>query len=104
MCRLVKVLLVLTLMAASVAPSLAQVVLPPPVPPNVAPRWTPVPGPHRVVYAPNITGDLFRYLGKYYYYYGGQWYKGPNPGGPWHPVRKVPMALVKIHPSVFKTR
>ncbi len=104
MWRLVKILLVLLVIAASAAPSLAQVVLPPPVPPNVVPMWTPAPGPHRVVHAPNIAGDLFRYRGKYYYYYGGQWYKGPTATGPWHLVRKVPLALVKIHPSVFKTR
>jgi len=104
MLRFFKVLLVLTILAASVAPSLAQVVLPPPVPPNVAPQWTPVPGPHRVLYAPNIAGDLFRYRGKYYYYYGGQWYKGKTPTGPWHLMRKAPLALLRLHPAIFKTR
>jgi hypothetical protein len=104
MWRFPKLALVLLLISALASPAWCQVVLPPPVPPNVVPLWTPVPGPHRVVYAPNINGDLFRYQGKYYYCYGGQWYKGPTATGPWHPVRKVPMALMKIHPSVFKTR
>lgn len=104
MSRFFKLLVVVSLMAALAVPALAQVVLPPPVPPNVVPMWTPVPGPHQVVYAPNIAGDLFRYRGKYYYFYGGQWYKGPTVAGPWHLTRRAPLALLKMQPSVFKTR
>jgi len=104
MWRFPKLVLVLLLISALASPAWCQVVLPPPVPPNVAPMWTPVPGPHRVLYAPNIAGDLFRYRGKYYYYYGGQWYKGKTPTGPWHLMRKAPLALLRLHPSIFKTR
>jgi hypothetical protein len=77
MARWLKVLLFLTLIGAWVAPAGAQmyappppgvgVPLPPPVPPGVAPAWTPVPSSPQVFYAPNVPADLFLLHKRYYY-------------------------------------
>jgi hypothetical protein len=75
---------------------------PPPMPHNAVIQWVPAPGNPKVLYAPNIPGNLFRLHKKFYYYYGGQWYRGKSPLGPWHPVRKVPAGLLRLHPSAFK--
>jgi hypothetical protein len=76
---------------------------PPPFPANLSPGWTPAPGAPRIMYAPNIPGDVFRVGGhKYYYYYRGSWYRGKSPMGPWHVVRKVPRGLYRLPRSAFK--
>ncbi len=103
MSRFLKILLVLTLICSSVGPAWPQpVTLPPPLPPNVAPQWAPAPGSPAVAFAPNIPGNLFRLHRKYFFYYEGQWYRGKTPLGPWFPVRKVPKALLRLHPAAFK--
>ena len=85
------------------APAPAVSYPPPPVPVNMAPAWAPAPGAPRIMYAPNIPGDVFRVGGrKYYYYYGGYWYRGKSPLGPWHVVRKVPKGLYRLSRSAFK--
>ncbi len=103
MLRWLKVLLVLVLMLPVGAPVWAQPYPPPPVPGDVAPAWAPAPGAPKVMYAPNVPGDVFR-VGRhqYYYYYGGNWYRGKSPLGPWHPARKVPKSLYRLSGSAFK--
>ena len=103
MWRWLKVLLVITLLAAGVAPAWSQAGLPQPAPPGVAPAWTVVPSSPRVLYAPNIPGDLFLRHKKYYYYAGGFWYRGKHLTGPWRPVRKLPKDIYRIDRSFFKT-
>jgi hypothetical protein len=114
MSRGLKVLLWLTLLAACAAPAWPQAVVPgpppvmvappPPIPPGVAPAWIPVPGSHKVFYAPNLPGDLFLLHKRHYYYYGGVWYQSKNPMGPWGPVqKKLPPALYRVNRSYFKT-
>jgi hypothetical protein len=97
-------LLVLTLLTALVAPARAQAVAPPPpVAPGVAPVWTVVPTSPKVLYAPNVQGDVFRLHHKYYYFYGGYWYRGKHLLGPWRPVRKLPKAILMVDRSCFKS-
>ncbi len=102
MARVLKLLLTAALVAALVGPAWSQVSLPPPLPPGVTPAWTPVPGAPRVAYAPNIPANLFLFKGKYFYLLQGQWYRGQTPMGPWHALKKLPPALVRMNPAVFK--
>ncbi|MCK9377470.1 MAG: hypothetical protein M0P73_15120 [Syntrophobacterales bacterium] len=101
---LIKALAAIILIAALLTPAAAdpKVPLPPPLPPGVAPVWTPVPPSPAVLYAPNIPGNVFRLHKKYYYYYGGYWYRGKRLLGPWKPVRKVPRALILVPRDYFK--
>jgi hypothetical protein len=62
-----------------------------------------VPTSPKVLYAPNIPGDVFRVQKKYYYYSGGYWYRGKHLHGPWRPVNKLPKALYRVQPAYFKT-
>ncbi len=104
MSRLGKILLLVILLAASVAPAWSQMALPLPVPPGVAPAWTPVPTSPQVFYAPNIPGDLFLLHKRYYYYYGGYWYQSKYLQGPWGPVtKKLPPAIYRVQRPYFKT-
>ncbi len=77
--------------------------LPPPIPEGVAPHWSPAPGSPRVAYAPNIGGDLFRYGPRYYYYYGGRWYRARSLYGPWRAVHRLPRGILLLHRSAFKS-
>ncbi|MFA5111790.1 MAG: hypothetical protein WC443_10325 [Desulfobaccales bacterium] len=101
---IIKALAALILIAALLTPAAAdpKVPLPPPLPPGVAPVWTPVPTSPGVLYAPNIPGNVFRVHKKYYYYYGGYWYQGKRLLGPWKPVRKVPGGLMTVPRGYFK--
>ena len=102
--RSLKILLMLTLILALAVPAWASVqVLPPALPPGQVPHWTPVPGARVVLYAPNVSGDLFRHKRHVYYYYGGNWYRSKGAYGPWKPVRKIPKAILKIQRPYFKT-
>jgi hypothetical protein len=74
-----------------------------PVPPHVNPQWTPVEGAPGVYYAPNVPTDLFRYRGKYYFYWNGYLYVGKRPQGPWKSVKNIPDFFYKIDPRYFKT-
>lgn len=112
MSRLIKILLITTLLAAFVAPAWCQPAVPPPpqelalpapVPPGVAPAWTPVPTSPRVFYAANIPGDLFLLHQKYYYYSRGLWYRSKHLPGPYRPVRQLPKALYRVDRRFFKT-
>ena len=76
---------------------------PPPFAPNVNPQWVPAPGSPRVAYAPNISGDLFRYGRRYYYFSGGYWYRSKSMWGPWRPVRHLPRYILRLHRPAFKS-
>jgi hypothetical protein len=84
MSRLMKVLLLVTVLSALLAPAWAQPVmpLPPCAPPCVA--------------LPAPPANLFHVNNKYYYYYGGVWYQSKRPMGPWGAVtKKLPAALYR---------
>jgi len=74
-----------------------------PVPPNLKPQWTRVPGAPQVSWAPNLPTDVFRYRGKYYFFWGNFFYQGPRPEGPWKLVVKVPEVFYNVDPAYFKT-
>ncbi len=57
-----------------------------PVPPGVKPQWTRVPGTPQVSWAPNLPTDVFRYGGKYYFFWENYFYRGlplKDPGSRW---------------------
>ncbi len=85
------------------SPAWAQAIRINPVPPHVKPNWTKVPGTPQVYYAPNLPTDVFRYQGKYYFYWEGYFYRGTRPSGPWKVVTKVPPVFSDLDPSYFKT-
>jgi hypothetical protein len=74
-----------------------------PVPPGVKPQWTKVPGAPQVSWAPNLPTDVFRYRGKYYFFWGNFFYQGARPEGPWKSVVKVPEVFYQVGPACFKT-
>ncbi len=74
-----------------------------PVPPGVKPQWTQVPGAPQVSWAPNLPTDVFRYRGKYYFFWDHYFYQGPAPQGPWKGVVKVPQVFYNIKQAYFKT-
>ena len=77
-----KVLLILAMVAAPLAAG-AQDIRIDPVPPGAKPQWTKVPGAPQVSWAPNLPTDVFRYRGKYYFFWANFFYQGPRPEGPW---------------------
>ncbi|MFH1597355.1 MAG: hypothetical protein ABIG94_13510 [Pseudomonadota bacterium] len=85
------------------SPALAQEIRINPVPPHVKPQWTPVPGAPQVYYAPNLPTDVFRYRGKYYFFWAGYLYQGKKPSGPWKTVKEVPAFFHEIDAAYFKT-
>jgi hypothetical protein len=74
-----------------------------PVPPHVTPKWTPVPGVPQVSWAPNLPTDVFRYRGKYYFFWENYFYQSAAPEGPWKSVVKVPEVFYNVDPAYFKT-
>jgi len=74
-----------------------------PVPPNLKPQWTRVPGAPQVSWAPNLPTDVFRYRGKYYFFWENYFYRGSAPEGPWKAVVKVPGVFYQVDPAYFKT-
>ncbi len=74
-----------------------------PVPPGVKPQWTQVPGVPKVSWAPNLPTDVFRYQGKYYFFWDNYFYRGTAPEGPWKVVVKVPEVFYNVDPAYFKT-
>ena len=74
-----------------------------PVPPGVKPQWTQVPGTPQVSWAPNLPTDIFRYRGKYYFFWVNYFYQGSAPEGPWKAVVKVPEVFYQVDPAYFKT-
>jgi hypothetical protein len=99
--RLLTSLLVAAALAASSA--LAQDIRINPVPPDVKPKWTPVPGLPQVSYAPNLPTDVFRYRGKYYFFWADYFYVGRRASGPWKALKEVPEIFHQIDPTYFKT-
>ncbi len=102
--RLARLLLVVLLLGVALAalPARAQIRIEP-IPPHVKPQWTLVPNSPGVYYAPNIPTDVFRYRGKYYFFWGGYIYQGKKATGPWKSVTDVPVWFYKIDPALFKT-
>jgi len=74
-----------------------------PVPPNVVAQWTPMPDLPQVFYAPNIPTDVFRYRGRYYFYWAGTWYQSKKIKGPWTLAQQPPSILSRIQTTYFKT-
>ena len=97
-----KLLAILALVAAPPAAG-AQDIRINPVPPNLKPQWTRVPGAPQVSWAPNLPTDVFRYRGKYYFFWENYFYRGSAPEGPWKAVVKVPEVFYRIDPAYFKT-
>jgi hypothetical protein len=102
--RLARLLLVVLLLGVALAalPARAQIRIEP-IPPHVKPQWTLVPNSPGVYYAPNIPTDVFRYRGKYYFFWGGYLYQGKKATGPWKSVTDVPAWFYQIDPAYFKT-
>jgi hypothetical protein len=104
MSRLIKVLLVFTVSLLFGVQSLAgPCQAAPPVPPNLAPRWAPVPQAPGVEYAPNLAADIFRYAGQFFYYSQGLWQQSPTLNGPWTRVRRLPPRFYYIGAPYFKS-
>ena len=97
-----KFLAIVALMAAPQAAG-AQDIRIDPVPPGVKAQWTQVPGAPQVFWAPNLPTDLFRYRGKYYFFWENYFYQGSRPEGPWKLVSKVPQVFYNVDPAYFKT-
>lgn len=74
-----------------------------PVPPDIAPTWTPVPQVPGVAYAPNIPADLFLYGGSYYYYQDGIWSMGRAINGPLQQITNLPPVFYQIQAPYFKS-
>lgn len=98
-------LLLLALVALTAAPEAfaASDININPVPPGVTPRWTKIPGTPQVSWAPNLPTDVFRYGGKYYFFWENYFYRGSAPEGPWKAVVKVPEVFYQVAPAYFKT-
>jgi hypothetical protein len=96
-------LLTLVAVLAVSAPAGAQDIRINPVPPGAKPKWTKVPGTPEVSWAPNLPTDVFRYRGKYYFFWENYFYQGRAPQGPWKVVGKVPEVFYDINPAYFKT-
>ena len=75
----------------------------PPLPPDITPQWTPIPGAPGVHYAPNTNTDLFRYGQKYYFQHDGKWYQGRNLAGPWQRIQNVPRSFRQIEAPSFSS-
>jgi hypothetical protein len=100
-----RLLLLLVMLALVAAPEAfwAQDIRIEPVPPGVKPQWTQVPGTPQVYWAPNLPTDVFRYQGKYYFFWVNYFYQGSAPEGPWKAVVKVPEVFYQVDPAYFKT-
>jgi len=57
----------------------------------------------QVSWAPNLPTDVFRYGGKYYFFWENYFYRGTAPEGPWKVVVKVPEVFNQVGPAYFKT-
>jgi hypothetical protein len=96
-------LLVFLAMATAPLAAGAQDIRINPVPSGSKPQWTKVPGEPQVSWAPNLPTDVFRYRGKYYFFWNDFFYQGPRPQGPWKAVVKVPEVFYRVDPAYFKT-
>jgi len=100
-----RILLLLAILALAAAPEAfaAPDIRINPVPPGVKPKWVKVPGTPQVSYATNLPTDVFRYGGKYYFYWENYFYRSSAPEGPWKAVVKVPEVFYQVDPAYFKT-
>ncbi|MHB9073198.1 MAG: hypothetical protein ACYC6G_06715 [Desulfobaccales bacterium] len=73
------------------------------LPPDLAPRWAPVPEVPGVYYAPNQAQDLFQYGSQFYYYNQGLWQIAQALTGPWQVIQNPPSAFYNIGPTYFKS-
>lgn len=74
-----------------------------PLPPDLAPRWAPVPDAGGVYYAPNLGYDVFRYGSQFYYYNQGLWQIAQALAGPWQVIPNPPQEFFNIGPTYFKS-
>ena len=100
-----RILLLLAILALAAAPEAfaAPDIRINPVPPGVKPKWVKVPGTPQVSYATNLPTDVFRYGGKYSFYWETSFYRSSAPEGPWKAVVKVPEVFYQVDPAYFKT-
>jgi hypothetical protein len=104
MVQVIRLLVTLALASALAGlPALAQEIRINPLPPHVKPQWTPMPEVPKVYYAPNLPTDVFRYQGKYYFFWEGYLYRSGKPSGPWKSMPEVPDWFYGINPAYFKT-
>jgi hypothetical protein len=96
-------LLVLVALVTAPQPVWGQDIRINPVPPGSKPKWTQVPGAPQLSWAPNLPTDVFRYRGKYYFFWENYFYRGSAPQGPWKVVVKVPEVFYNVDPAYFKT-
>ena len=99
--RVLMLVVLITGLALSAASVRAQQ-FSPPLPPDITPQWTPIPGAPGVQHAPNANADLFRYGQRYYYQHDGKWYQGRNIAGPWQRVQDVPRSFRQIQANYFR--
>ena len=98
-----KLLVILVMVAAPQAAG-AQDIRINPVPPGSKPQWTQVPGAPQVFWAPNLPTDVFRYRGKYYFFWANYFYQGSAPEGPWKSLVKVPEVFYQHRSRLFQDR
>jgi hypothetical protein len=72
-------------------------------PPNLAPRWAPVPEVPGVYYAPNLGQDVFQYGNQFYYFSQGLWQIAQALTGPWQVIQSPPPAFYNIGPTYFRS-
>ena len=73
------------------------------LPPHLTPNWVPIPGAPQTYYAPNLPPDVFRYQGKFYFYWEGYLYAPGSSQGPGKSVFGPPAFFYRIDPRYFKT-
>lgn len=101
LCRVILLLTVFLLLGGQALQAQPRPV--PTLPPNLAPRWTPVPKVPGVDYAPNLGQDLFRYGNQFYFYNQGLWQIAQALTGPWQALAEPPRAFYNIGPTYFKS-
>ena len=66
-----------------------------PVPPDVKAQWTQVPGAPQVSWAPNLPTDVFRYRGKYYFFWENFFTRAPAPKDPGSGWERCPTCFIR---------
>jgi hypothetical protein len=72
-------------------------------PPNLAPRWAPIPQAPGVDYAPNLGHDLFHYGNQFYYFNQGLWQIARALSGPWQVIQSPPPVFYNIGADYFRS-
>jgi len=102
--RFLKVLtVVLVLLLSGVQTVGAQPQPVPILPPNLAPRWAPIPQVPGVDYAPNLGYDIFRYGNQLYYFNQGLWQIAQALTGPWQVIQSPPPLFYNIEANYFRS-